>query len=117
MNLIPGMAEHVSPSRRSRWVPLVAALVLAAGIIAAALHGKLTANLHGEYFNIARALFAGRGFADPFGAPTGPTAWQAPLLPGLEAAALWMSGGSSAAVVRVLVVLHVSVLILTGLLV
>ncbi len=33
-----------------------------------------------EYGNIAKALIAGRGFADPFGAPTGPTAWMPPLL-------------------------------------
>src|SRR4051794_8288994 len=113
----PSLAEPDVPRRQGRWVPLFVALVLAAGILAAAWYGKLTANLHGEYFNIAKALHAGKGFADPFGAPTGPTAWQAPLLPGLEAGVLWMSSGASSAVVWVLVVLHLGVLILTGLLV
>jgi hypothetical protein len=110
-------AQPGAPRRPGRWAALVAALVLAAGIIAGAIYGKLSANLHGEYFNIARALFAGRGFANPFGASTGPTAWQAPLLPSLQAAVLWMSDGASSAVVRVLVVLHMSVLIGTGFLV
>ncbi|MBN1606916.1 MAG: hypothetical protein JW940_09810 [Polyangiaceae bacterium] len=36
-------------------------------------------HLGAEYWNIARALNAGRGFADPFGHPTGPTSWMAPL--------------------------------------
>src|SRR5262245_66346977 len=103
------MPEQVS-RRRVQWAVLFVALALTAGIIAAAWYVRLTANLHGEYFNIAKALYMGKGFADPFGAPTGPTAWQAPLLPGLEAATLWMSDGASSAVVRVLVVLHVSVL-------
>ena len=116
------MAEQVSaamapPGRTGRWAVAAAASALTAGIIAAAVYGNLTVNLHGEYFNIAKAVAAGRGFADPFGAPTGPTAWQAPLLPSLEAAVLWMSDGAASAVVRVLVVLHVSVLIATGLIV
>jgi hypothetical protein len=91
--------------------------VLGVGISAGTYHGGRTARLHGEYFNIAKALYAGRGFADPFGAPTGPTAWQGPLLPSLEAAALWLGDGSPAAVVWMLAVLHASVLTLTGLLV
>ena len=109
--------ELDNPRRRGRWSVLVATCLLAAGISAGAYHGSLTANLHGEYFNIAKALHAGRGFADPFGAPTGPTAWQGPLLPCLEAMVLWLCDGSPSAVVRVLAVLHASVLTLTGLLV
>src|SRR3954454_25342760 len=35
-------------------------------------------NLGAEYFNVARALADGRGFSDPFGEPTGPTAWVSP---------------------------------------
>jgi hypothetical protein len=119
------MTQHVSqsaaqpddPRRPGRWTVLVATCLLAAGISAGAYQGSLTANLHGEYFNIAKALYAGRGFADPFGAPTGPTAWQGPLLPSLEAAVLWLCDGSPSAVVRMLAVLHASVLTLTGLLV
>src|SRR4051794_25319905 len=113
----PSLAEPDVPRRRGRWAALVMAIVLTAGILAGAWYGRLTAHLHGEYFHIAKALHAGKGFADPFDAPTGPTAWQAPLLPALEAAVLWMSSGSPSAVARMLVVLHAGVLILTGLLV
>src|SRR5690348_4535505 len=38
-------------------------------------------HLGGEYFNIAQAIVDGRGFADPFGERTGPTAWMPPLFP------------------------------------
>ncbi len=97
-----------------RWIALVAGIVLTAGIITGTWYGQLRVSLHGEYFNISRAIYSGRGFADPFGTPTGPTAWQGPLLPGFQAAILWLSDGEASAVVRVVVVLHVCVLILTG---
>lgn len=44
-----------------------------------------------EYHNIALALRDGRGFADPFGPRTGPTAWMPPLFPVLQAAVLWFT--------------------------
>jgi len=37
--------------------------------------------LGAENDNISRALRSGRGFADPFGTPTGPTAWMPPAFP------------------------------------
>jgi hypothetical protein len=49
-------------------------------------------HLGGEYFNIAQALLDGRGFADPFGEATGPTAWMPPLYPSLLALFLWVTG-------------------------
>jgi hypothetical protein len=42
-------------------------------------------HLGGEYFNIAQAIVDGRGFADPFGEATGPTAWMPPLFPAILA--------------------------------
>ncbi len=45
-----------------------------------------------EYGNIAQAMVAGRGFADPFGAPTGPTAWMPPLLIFYLAGIFWLFG-------------------------
>lgn len=48
----------------------------------------LQPHLGGEYFNIARALLEGRGFSDPFGERTGPTAWMPPLYPALLAGLL-----------------------------
>lgn len=52
-------------------------------------------HLGAEYFNISQALVDGRGFADPFAEPTGPTAWMPPLLPALLASALWVFGSKS----------------------
>src|SRR5205823_9577198 len=43
-------------------------------------------HLGAEYMNVARALVAGKGFADPFEEPTGPTAWMPPAFPCLLAA-------------------------------
>src|SRR5690242_19118259 len=97
--------------------PLRTALLLSALIVVGAVHGRLRANLHNEYFNIAQALVAGRGFADAVGAPTGPTAWMPPLLPALEALLLWAGGGDRDVVAAGLVVLHVAVLIGTAFLV
>ena len=43
----------------------------------------ITNNTHlgGEYYNIAKAIVAGKGFSDPFNGATGPTAWMPPLYP------------------------------------
>ncbi len=38
-----------------------------------------------EMGRIASAIASGRGFSDPFGPPTGPTAWEPPLYPYLTA--------------------------------
>ena len=51
-------------------------------------------HLGGEYLNIANAIVQGRGFSDPFGDLTGPTAWTAPLLPFLMSAGLTVFDGS-----------------------
>src|SRR6266404_1592217 len=50
--------------------------------------------LGGEYYQIARSLAAGDGFASPFKEPTGPTAWMPPLLPAVLAALLWACDGN-----------------------
>ncbi len=39
------------------------------------------ASMGGEYGNIAESIVSGEGFANPFGIPSGPTAWMPPLLP------------------------------------
>jgi 4-amino-4-deoxy-L-arabinose transferase-like glycosyltransferase len=41
---------------------------------------------------IGRAIATGRGFADPFGVQTGPTAWEPPLYPFLIAAVFKLAG-------------------------
>jgi hypothetical protein len=74
-------------------------------------------HLGAEYFNIARSLQRGRGFSNPFGDQTGPTAWMPPVLPGLLASLLWACDGDKDAVMAVVIFLQVSVLVGTGLLV
>jgi hypothetical protein len=70
-----------------------------------------------EYARIGRSLAAGKGFADPFGGATGPTAWMPPVLPVLLAGLSWVSGGRQDFVLAVVVVVQDLVLIGTGLLV
>lgn len=81
------------------------------------VNSNMTRNLGGEYFHIAKALAAGKGFADPFQEPTGPTAWMPPVLPTLMAGILRLSDGDRDCVVAVLVCLHVFALVGTGVLV
>ncbi len=80
---------------------------------------NVNANKHlgGEYFQIAKALVAGNGFADPMDQPSGATAWQPPVYPLLMAGLLWMLDGSREAVMAVVLFLQIYVLIATGLLV
>ena len=131
----------VPPPGRVGRPPFLAALVLSAAVGAFSLYANLSflvknpadyrffppferhvnansnGHLGGEYFNIARSLVRGEGFAHPFDRPTGLTAWQPPVLPGILAGLLWACGGSRTRVTAVVVVLQVGVLIGTGLLV
>ncbi len=104
-------------SKDCRRLLLVVGFVLSAALIGCAFAGQLTANLHSEYFNIARALAAGKGFANAMGDDAGPTAWMPPLLPCLESFFLWIGGGERRVVVAGLVILHMVVLLTTGVLV
>jgi hypothetical protein len=74
-------------------------------------------HLGGEYFQMARSLRAGEGFSHPFDKPTGPTAWQPPVLPMILAGLLWACDGSRDGVMEVVVFLQVYVLIGTGVLI
>ncbi len=74
-------------------------------------------HLGAEYFNIARALVRGQGFANPFGEPTGPTAWMPPLFPTFLAGLLWACDGDKDAVMVVVLFVQFCVLAGTGLLV
>lgn len=74
-------------------------------------------HLGAEYLSIAKALCAGRGFADPFERPTGPTAWMPPVLPHLLAALWAATDGDRDAVANVVVALHCAALVWTGALV
>jgi hypothetical protein len=72
-------------------------------------------HLGGEYYQMARALLDGEGFSHPFAQPTGPTAWQPPILPLILAALLWATG-SREGVTAVIVCLQDLILIGTLLL-
>jgi hypothetical protein len=63
-------------------------------------------HLGAEYFSIARALYSGRGFADPFREQTGPTAWMPPVLPAFLAGLLWLTDGDRESVMVVVIVLQ-----------
>lgn len=70
-------------------------------------------HLGGEYYQMASALVAGRGFSDPFAQPTGPTAWQPPILPLILAGLLWATDGNRGAVAAVVVVAQDLILVAT----
>ena len=74
-------------------------------------------HLGAEYFNIAKAMVAGQGFANPFAEGTGPTAWMPPALPTVLAGLLWAGDGNSDIVMAAFIFLQVQVLVFTGLLV
>ena len=70
-----------------------------------------------EYFKIATALYAGRGYSDPFGAGTGATAWMPPLLPLFEWLVLETYGGNRDAPRNAMIITQTAAFIFTGLLV
>jgi hypothetical protein len=74
-------------------------------------------HLAAEYYSIAGALAAGRGFADPFREPTGPTAWMPPIFVWLLAGLRWVANDNTQIVIAMLVVLQDLTLITTGLLI
>lgn len=59
-----------------------------------------------EMGRIGRAIATGRGFADPFGLPTGPTAWEPPLYPYLIAGVFGLTGVYTNASALVLLTLN-----------
>jgi hypothetical protein len=81
------------------------------------VNANLNSHLGGEYYQMAKALARGEGFSHPFDRPTGPTAWQPPVLPLILASLLWASHGSQTFVTAVVVCLQALVLLGTGVLV
>jgi hypothetical protein len=82
------------------------------------INGNSNDHLGAEYFNIARSLYAGKGFANPFtNLESGSTAWMPPVLPTLLAGLLWVCDGDNDLVMTVVIFFQVFVLIGTGVLV
>jgi 4-amino-4-deoxy-L-arabinose transferase-like glycosyltransferase len=101
----PGLA------RRSFWWSFAVAFVLRFGYILIAHTYKIRGlednfAFGWEMGRIARAIANGRGFADPFGLPTGPTAWEPPLYPYLIAAVFRLTGVYTNASALVLLTLN-----------
>jgi hypothetical protein len=76
---------------------------------------EITNNTHlgGEYYFIAKAIAAGKGFSNPFNEDTGPTAWMPPLYPFFLALLLTLFK-SKLIVAAVIVFIKNIVLIFTG---
>ncbi len=70
-------------------------------------------HLGAEYDSIARAIRSGRGFADPFQEPTGPTAWMPPALPYLLASLYWITGDDRESVVAIVLAVQMFVVSFT----
>jgi hypothetical protein len=82
----------------------------------AGVNANINGDLGHEYFNIARSLAAGDGYASPFTDKTGPTAWMPPILPCFLAALWWLWGGNRPAVLVIVLLVQTVVLIATGVL-
>ncbi|RMD57492.1 hypothetical protein D6833_13850, partial [Candidatus Parcubacteria bacterium] len=80
------------------------------------LNANANYHLGAEYKNIARALNAGKGFANPFGIDTGPTAWMPPVYPALLALLIAVVGPYRGLIAAV-VLLKNLLLVGTGLLI
>ena len=68
-------------------------------------------HLGAEYYNIGLSLADGRGFSDPFGEPSGPTAWMAPAYPGLLAMLSLMLGAKARVAMAVVVLMTASLVV------
>lgn len=86
-----------SKARISFWWMFLVAFILRLAYILVAHTYKVKPDE--DYFSfgyemgrIGRAIASGRGFADPFGVATGPTAWEPPLYPFLIAAVFKLTG-------------------------
>ena len=87
-----GTRLHISPW----WIAAIAFLLRFAWIIIGHTYRiKPTDENFGfgwEMGRIAASIASGKGFANQFGPPTGPTAWEPPLYPYLTAAAFLLFG-------------------------
>ena len=92
------------------WIAAIALLVRLAWIIMGHTYRfKATDNFFGfgwEMGRIGASIASGHGFSNPFGPPTGPTAWEPPIYPYLTAAVFHIFGTYSKASAFVLLSLN-----------
>ncbi len=74
-------------------------------------------HLGAEQDNVARAIRSGRGFADPFNVPSGPTAWTAPVLPLIVSGIYWATHDDRRYVVMCVAIFQAAAVLLTSLVV
>jgi len=82
---------------RSVWFIVLVAFVLRLAVITVGHTYRITPRRDHFQFGwemgrVGAALASGRGFSDPFGPPTGPTAWEPPLYPYLMAGVFRLFG-------------------------
>jgi hypothetical protein len=83
--------RHRTWLRRPLWV-FVAAIALRLAVLGVFVaHNPISWGVN-EAAGIARALALGRGFSSPFHSATGPTAWLAPVYPGILAGLFLLFG-------------------------
>ncbi|HUA15260.1 MAG TPA: glycosyltransferase family 39 protein [Verrucomicrobiae bacterium] len=105
-------ATSLPPSRlRSAWwIAAIAFLLRLLWILAAHTYRFKSSDENfgfgWEMGRIAASLASGHGFSNPFGPPTGPTAWEPPLYPYLTAAVFLLFGIYSKASAFVLLALN-----------
>jgi 4-amino-4-deoxy-L-arabinose transferase-like glycosyltransferase len=92
------------------WMVAIALVVRLAWIVLGHTYKIRTSennfNFGWEMGRIGEAIASGRGFGDPFGTPTGPTAWEPPLYPYLIAGVFHIFGMYSRASAFVLLSLN-----------
>lgn len=120
MEITPAIADHTNNSRslelweRVRtspgWIAATALLLRVAWILIGHTYRFKTSDdnfsFGWEMGRIGAALASGRGFSNPFGPATGPTAWEPPLYPYLTAGVFLVFGIYSKASAFVLLTLN-----------
>ena len=102
-------ARSRKSARHSAWVLGIALLLRAFVLVGyCKQHGAAFLFKNGlEMSLLAQSLLHGQGLSSPFGPPTGPTAFIAPVYPLLVAAVFWLFGSYSNASALVMMGLHI----------
>jgi 4-amino-4-deoxy-L-arabinose transferase-like glycosyltransferase len=89
-----------NPSKLRRYllkIALIAVLLRVSGVVL--IHSYRVKLENEESAHIAASIASGQGFSNPFGVPTGPTAWLGPVYPFLLSGLFWAFGSYTRAAV------------------